>query len=115
MKTLMILMTAIALMLSVGTAMAASDEYQNDSNGFYALSAVIDGEDEPMNTLSDAELSMIEGGLIGPDGDLSDFPRWLWPVIRTASFGGSEVMFNPVPEPPKGLGALVNMMGNQFR
>ena len=117
MRTLMTLMTAIALMLSVGTAMAGTDEHQNKSNGFYALSAVTGGENEPMNALTDVELSTIEGGLIGPDGDLNDFPRWLWPVIRTASFsfGGSEVMFNPQPEPPKGLGGMMNMMKYQYR
>lgn len=115
MKHFMTLMTAIALMLSVGTAMAANTDQQGDSTEFYALSAVIE-KAKPMAALSDTELGTIEGGLIGPDGDLNDFPRWLWPVIRTASFsfGGSEVMFNPQPEPPGGL-RVKNMMTYQYR
>jgi hypothetical protein len=29
--------------------------------------------------------------MIGPDQDLSDFPRWLWPYIRTADLAQSKV------------------------
>ena len=109
-----IFMITIVLMLSVGTAMAANDESQGNTNGFYALSAVTSGGGETMNALTDVELSTIEGGLVGPEGDLSKFPRWIWPVIRTASFGGSEVMFNPQPDPP-GANAFINTMTLQMR
>ena len=35
-----------------------------------------------LQPVTKSEAAVIEGGLIAPDGDLNDFPRWLWPVIR---------------------------------
>ena len=49
--------------------------------------------------IDDEALEKISGGLIGPDQDLNDFPRWLWPVIRTAKYTLAE------PDPAPWLGA----------
>ncbi len=37
-------------------------------------------------TVTEQEAVVIEGGLIGPDQDLNDFPKIIWPYIRTVSF-----------------------------
>lgn len=38
----------------------------------------------PPRELTSEECLHVSGGLIGPDQNLSDFPRILWPVIRVA-------------------------------
>lgn len=35
-----------------------------------------------LKVLSAQELALVAGGLIGPEGDLSQFPRKFWPVIN---------------------------------
>ena len=35
-----------------------------------------------LQRVTELEAKTIEGGLIGPDGDLNDFPRIIWPYIR---------------------------------
>ncbi|ANE55320.1 hypothetical protein [Methylomonas sp. DH-1] len=35
-----------------------------------------------LKVLSAQELNLVAGGLIGPEGDLSQFPRKFWPVIN---------------------------------
>jgi hypothetical protein len=38
--------------------------------------------DQSLKALENHELTHVSGGLIGPDGDLSQFPRKFWPVIQ---------------------------------
>ncbi len=50
-----------------------------------------------------SDLEKVAGGLIGPDQDLSSFPRWVWPYIRPADFISKldAVALNPQPLPPQ--------------
>lgn len=43
-----------------------------------------DAESTGLQTLDQASANRVAGGLIGPDGSLDDFPRWVWPYINVA-------------------------------
>lgn len=38
--------------------------------------------DNSLMVLDSDALNQVSGGNIGPEGDLSNFPRWVWPYIR---------------------------------
>lgn len=38
--------------------------------------------DQDLQVLQQEEVALVSGGLIGPDQDLSQFPRKFWPVIN---------------------------------
>jgi hypothetical protein len=82
MRTIQYFVVAATLVLSVGTAMAATDEQQVDAKEFYALSFLTGEEAQSKKALTDEELATIKGR--GTGGLLT-----------------SSRMFNPQPEPPK--------------
>jgi hypothetical protein len=42
--------------------------------------------DQDLKVLQAEDLNRVSGGLIGPDQDLSQFPRKFWPVINPGAF-----------------------------
>jgi len=42
--------------------------------------------DSGIKPLENSELALVSGGFVGTEGNIKDFPPWLWPYIRPASF-----------------------------
>ncbi len=100
MKRIILGLVIWMLGLGTGAALAAAVDQPVAQEGFHAVANIDPMNAVPLKRLTNGQLDAIEGGLIGPDQDLHDFPRWIWPVIRTAGFNFDAVMFNPQPEPP---------------
>ncbi|MCQ8117307.1 hypothetical protein A1353_11830 [Methylomonas methanica] len=52
--------------------------------------------DQDLKVLQAEDLNRVSGGLIGPDQDLSQFPRKFWPVINPGAFNVKTVVANLV-------------------
>lgn len=59
--------------------------------------------------IDDEAMEKISGGLIGPDQDLNDIPRLLWPVVRPVDL----VYAQPQPQPSRVADNLKSIY-NQF-
>ncbi len=95
MRNIQYLVVASILALSVGTAIAATDDQKVDSKEFTTLSSLTSEQSHSPKALTDEELASIKGRLVGGGG---------------LSF--SDRMFNPQPEPP-GYGNLITIEGSR--
>ena len=84
MKSIKILVVAAAMLFSMGTAMAETDNHMTSTDGFHALSQVTSVDTQAMTALTDEQLESVAGGYtpnpFGPIIVVKKWPRpWPWP------------------------------------
>jgi len=52
--------------------------------------------DSGLKLLEDSELEIVSGGNVATDGNIKDFPPWLWPYIRPASLNLKQLVVKNV-------------------
>ena len=107
MKKLLNLLLAGLLIFSAGNALAASESYAKDVQGFHALGPLVSADTQGMTAFTDEQLENVVGGytpnpLDPPTPRWGPFP-WPWPGPGCWICGGKGgFLGEPTPEVSKG-------------